>query len=155
MWVGGWAGRRCMYTTQLISPVSYSESVVFVLCWNVFVDVMDIDVSLGFTWTPPLYNWCTVLIEMLATQPTCPHVCHMSVGVICYLILCSGNILRGLKCVIFMIQPNLQRFHFVKCSSLNVTRMLLNDRWLLTAIFFIFNEIMKFSCTEFSCYNLW
>ena len=45
-----------MYTTQLISPVSYSESVVFVLCCNVFVDVMDIDVSLGFTWTPPLYN---------------------------------------------------------------------------------------------------
>ena len=56
----------------------------------------------------------------------------------------SRKLLRDLKFTIFAIQPNLQTFHFTKCSPLNRTRMLLNKIAHFSPQKVISNEITKF-----------
>ena len=61
------------------------------------------------------------------------------------------NLVR-FKVMIFMIGPN---FHFVKCSPLNRTRLILNEiTQILNAKSLILNEIAKFLSTKLSCYTV-
>ena len=57
----------------------------------------------------------------------------------------SGRVLQCLKFTIFMIWPNLQNFHFVKCSFPKRAKA----NRILTMKSLILNEILKISFAQF------